>query len=99
LRNNRQNHKGHEFDAPPSLWTYDALHMRVRPHLLQGAARVEVDAGSGSVDDGDGDLGLKLVHPLQHRPHSPAVVNGHIIKGRLPTGTTEEEEETLRHDE
>lgn len=59
--------------------------MRVWPHLFDGAARVAVYSGAGSVDDGDGNLRLKLVHPLQHRSLSPAVGNGHILKSCFPT--------------
>lgn len=59
----------------------------MRPHLFDGAAQVAVYAGPGPVDDVDGDLVLKLVHPLQHRPRGPAVVNAHILKGRFPTAT------------
>ena len=65
--------------------------MRAGPHLFDAAARVAVYAGAGAVDDGDGDVRLKLVHPLQHRPRSPAARNAHILKGGFPTVTIQKD--------
>lgn len=63
--------------------------MRVWPQLSDGAARVAVYAGAGAIDYSDGDLWPQLIHPLQHRPLSPAVGNSHILKSCFPTVTTQ----------
>lgn len=60
-------------------WTYYDLHMRVGSHLFDGDAWVAVYAGAGTIDDGEGNLRLQLVHPLQHWSFSPAI-GCHVFK-------------------
>ena len=74
----------------PLSSTHCDLHMGVWPALPDAAAGAAVDAGAGAVDDGHGDLGLKLVHPVQHGSGSPAKGVGHILKGCFPAGTVQE---------
>lgn len=63
------------------------LHAAAWPQLFDGGPRVAVQAGPGPVDDGDGDVGLQLVHPVDHGPLGPAVGDGHVPEGRLAAAT------------
>lgn len=67
------------------MLAYHDLHTRVGPGILDGAARVAVDAGAGAVDDRDGDVPPDEAHSLQHGPLSPTVGDGHVLEGRLAT--------------
>lgn len=52
----------------------------IRPGFPHGISRVTINAGAGSVDEGNGNISLDLAYPLQHRSLSPAVGNGHVLK-------------------
>lgn len=67
--------------------TYYDVHMRAWPHPFEGDARDAVYAGAGAINDGDGDIRLQLVNPLQHWPLGPATWRSHILKSSFPTVT------------
>lgn len=90
-KQNKKKQKNHPLKGYQSIHlhtqTYYDVHMRAWPHPFEGDARDAVYAGAGAINDGDGDIRLQLVNPLQHWPLGPATWRSHILKSSFPTGT------------
>lgn len=68
---------------PPTKPPYHHLQATARFQLSDGGPGAAVHAGPGAVDDGDGNVLLQLVHPVDHGPLGPAVGDAHVPEGRL----------------